>query len=151
MKIFFSYDYMSKVILFYITFLLLDAFCDAFTVVNFLHFWLSFKFYLVFDLHFFLFCFLLSLKVVLPNPESTSQPSPSCTMQASEAPDEANVNKSVPGDSAAQVEPLLADALVHKYDKESSNICDVKIGDGMDITIHGENGSFRININERTN
>lgn len=93
---------------------------------------------------FFSLLFFLSLKVVTPLPESTSQPSPPCPMQDSETLDGAKVNKSESGDSAAQVEPLLADALVHKYDKESSNICDVKIGDGMDITIHGETGTFQV-------
>jgi len=91
----------------------------------------------VFVIPFFSFVFFIFLlKVVTPIPESTT---PQRELPSSETP-AGDLTKSEGCDSAAQVEPLLADALVQKYDKESSNICDVKIGDGMDITIHGENG-----------
>ena len=37
-------------------------------------------------------------------------------------------------------EPLVTDALIGKPEKDRTNNIDVKIGDGMDIAIHGENG-----------
>jgi hypothetical protein len=38
-------------------------------------------------------------------------------------------------------EPLVTDALIGKPEKDRANNMDVKIGDGMDIAIHGENGN----------
>jgi hypothetical protein len=45
--------------------------------------------------------------------------------------------------AAAADDPLLADRLLAKLDRDHTN-CDVQIGDGMDIGIMGENGEGTI-------
>ncbi len=46
-------------------------------------------------------------------------------------------------------EPLVTDALIGKQEKDRSNNVDVKIGDGMDIAIHGENGQIFLRLKLR--
>ena len=43
-------------------------------------------------------------------------------------------------------EPLVTDALIGKEEKDRTNNIDVKIGDGMDIAIHGENGKHFMHL-----
>jgi hypothetical protein len=52
-----------------------------------------------------------------------------------------------PGGGEDGDDPLLADRLLAKLDREHNTNCDVQIGDGMDIRIIGENGNNGYSVN----
>ena len=83
---------------------------------------------------YFCFCFVLFTKG-----SSTQPPTQAATI---EAPASAVNGSNAPNaDAVLELdEPLVTDALIGKPEKDRTNNIDVKIGDGMDIASHGENG-----------
>ena len=93
----------------------------------------------MFCFNFVLFCFTKGSQVH-PHPVSqTTQPDIVPSPKVAPTKVEPNDVRDADDDDEAQ-EPLIADALIGKQEKDRSNTVDVKIGDGMDIAIHGENG-----------
>ncbi len=82
----------------------------------------------------FLFCFLIK--------GTSTEPPSQAAIPSIEAPNSAVIGSNPPNDDAILEldEPLVTDALIGKQEKDRTNNIDVKIGDGMDIAIHGENG-----------